>query len=92
MLIGQTVQILPTLPTEKASEVVDFANYLRQQYEEYALVKGVTILNSQSGSFDLLEEEEELYHPDDLKEFFLIVECKNEFNEHLKVFHLLSFI
>jgi hypothetical protein len=49
---------------------VDFANFLLQQYEEFALMKGVTILNSQSGSFDFLEEEENLYSLDDLKEKF----------------------
>lgn len=67
-LIQQTILTLEKLPAEKVSEVSDFAEYLFKKFEEEALQKGITQIVTDSGSFQFLQEEQELYTTKDLKE------------------------
>jgi len=67
-LIQKTVETLEKLPDEKVSEIATFAEFLLKTYDEYILRKGVSELNSLSKSFDFLNDEDELYTVDDLKE------------------------
>lgn len=67
-LIDKTIQTLSGLPQEKVEAVSDFAEYIAKKYEEEILQKGIEKLVSESNVFDFLEEEQELYSVDDLKE------------------------
>jgi hypothetical protein len=67
-LIQKTVETLEKLPEDKVSEIATFAEFLLKTYEDYILRKGVSELNSNSKSFEFLNDEEELYTLDDLKE------------------------
>jgi hypothetical protein len=67
-LIQQTILTLEKLPAEKVSEVSDFAEYLFKKFEEETLQKGITQIVTDSGSFQFLPEEQELYTTKDLKE------------------------
>jgi len=67
-IIQKTVNTLSKLPVEKAGEVADFADFILKNYEEYILQKGIEKLTIQSGTFDFLNDDEDLYSLDDLKE------------------------
>jgi hypothetical protein len=69
-LINKTLKTLSQLPQDKIKEVNDFADFILRKYDEEALQKGIEKLVSDSKAFDFLNEEEDLYSPDDLKEKF----------------------
>jgi sulfur transfer complex TusBCD TusB component (DsrH family) len=67
-IIHQTIETLQQLPEDKVVEVAEFAAFLLKKQEEWLLQKGIEILVSESESFAFLEEEEDLYTLEDLKE------------------------
>jgi hypothetical protein len=67
-LLENTIKYLKELPNEKISEVHDFVEYLYQKHEEYILKTGIQKLETESGSFQFLKNEEELYTVNDIKE------------------------
>jgi len=69
-LIQKTVNYLEALPDDKIVEIKEFVESLYQKYEENILQEGVIRLNSQSKSFKFLEDEEDLYTLDDIKETY----------------------
>lgn len=66
----KALKAVSQLPSEKVREINDFAEYILKKYEEEAIQKGAEHLMSESKTFAFLEEEEELYGQDDLKERF----------------------
>lgn len=68
ILIKRTLKALSKLPEDKIQEVHDFADFILKKYDEEALQNGIEYLVSESETFDFLNEEEELYSQDDLKE------------------------
>lgn len=69
-LIQLTLDALSKLPQDKVQEVSDFADFILKKYEEESLQQGIEKMVSTSRSFAFLEEEEDLYSPEDLKEKF----------------------
>jgi hypothetical protein len=69
-LINKTLQTLVALPPEKAEEVADFADYVLKKHEETLILQGMQTLVQQSETFDLLNDEEDLYTMNDIKEKF----------------------
>ena len=69
-LIKQTINQLEKLPTEKIEEIYDYAEFISKRFEEMTLIKGLTTMNTSSKSFAFLDEEEDLYSVEDLKEKF----------------------
>ena len=69
-LIKQTLKNFSKLPQDKVREISDFADFIMKKHEEETLQKGIEKLVSHSKSFDFLNEEQELYSLDDLKEKF----------------------
>lgn len=67
-IIERTLKAINQLPEEKAVEISDFAEFMMKQYEEQQLSKGIQLLTATGKTFDFLNEEEELYTEDDLKE------------------------
>jgi len=67
-LIKQTLKNLSKLPQDKVREISDFADFIVKKHEEGTLQKGIEKLVGHSKSFDFLNEEEDLYSLDDLKE------------------------
>jgi Protein of unknown function (DUF2281). len=67
-LINQTLEKLSELPGDKVQEAYDFVDFLRKRSEEEVIQQGATNLMSESSTFQFLEEEEDLYGTDDLKE------------------------
>ncbi|MEX0721007.1 MAG: DUF2281 domain-containing protein [Balneolaceae bacterium] len=65
-LIKKIVDQLKKLPDRKVREISDFADFLSQKIENEELVKGIEKLASDS--FNFLEDEEDLYSLEDLKE------------------------
>jgi hypothetical protein len=70
IIIQKTIQALKALPTEKAQEVSDFADFILKKYEELTLQQGIQTLQSDSETFQFLNEDEELYSTSDIKEKF----------------------
>jgi hypothetical protein len=67
-IIERTLRAINQLPEEKAEEISDFAEFMIKQYEEQQLSKGIQQLTANSQAFDFLNEEDDLYTEDDLKE------------------------
>ncbi|WOK04264.1 hypothetical protein [Imperialibacter roseus] len=68
VLIKRTMENLNKLPDQKLREVSDFAEFLLNRIDEAVITEGIQKLASDSVAFKFLEEEEELYSVDDLKE------------------------
>jgi len=69
-LIKKTVNYLEVLPDDKIIEIKDFVEFLYQKHEENILQEGITQLANRSDSFKFLEDEEDLYTLDDIKETY----------------------
>jgi hypothetical protein len=69
-LIKKTIEYLDKLPDNKLKEVSDFAEFLLNRIENQILTDGIQKLVTDSNSFQFLENEEDLYSSDDLKERF----------------------
>lgn len=69
-IIKNTISVLSKLPTDKAAEVKDFADFVLKKHEESVLQQGITKIVSDSKVFDFLADEEDLYTKDDLKVCF----------------------
>ena len=70
-LIKKTVENISKLPEQKLKEVADFTEFLLYKTQDRILTEGIQKLISGSESFNFLEDEEELYSKDDLKEIYL---------------------
>ena len=67
-IIEKTVNAINRLPDDKAEEILNFADLIIKKYEEKNLAKNIMHLSSTSHALNFLNEEEELYSSDDLKE------------------------
>jgi hypothetical protein len=67
-IILRTIQILEKLPLDKIKEVNDFADYLLSKLDDELLTKGIQKITEENNAFKFLEEEEDLYRVEDLKE------------------------
>ncbi|HEY4195374.1 MAG TPA: hypothetical protein VGM63_07555 [Mucilaginibacter sp.] len=67
-IIEKTIKTLNVLPTEKAEEIADFADFILKKHEEYILQKGIYKIAEESEAFNFLNEEEVLYSVKDIKE------------------------
>ncbi|MGV3657426.1 MAG: hypothetical protein ACO1NX_05710 [Chitinophagaceae bacterium] len=67
-IIERTLKAINQLPDEKAAEISDFAEFMMKQYEEQHLSKDLQQLAAVSQAFDFLNNEEDIYTEDDLKE------------------------
>lgn len=68
VLIQETVESIKKLPDHKLKEVSDFVDFLLHQLEHSELNNQIAEAASKSKTFEFLEEEEELYTSDDLKD------------------------
>jgi hypothetical protein len=67
-IINQTVKAINILPEEKANEISDFADFVLMKYEEQQLTSNIQKLVINSETFNFLNQEEEIYSLNDLKE------------------------
>lgn len=67
-LLQKTVEQLSKLPDQKLQEVSDYTEFLFYKIETQLLTEGIQKLTSESGAFSFLNDEEDLYAEDDLKE------------------------
>jgi hypothetical protein len=69
-IIERTVDVINRLPEEKAVEISDFADFIGKRYEEQCINEGIKQITSNSGAFEFLHTEEELYELSDLKKVY----------------------
>jgi len=67
-LIDRTIETLERLPEDKIHEIADFADFVLKKHEEQILQRGIEMIVSKSDSFSFLNDEEDLYDENDLKE------------------------
>jgi len=67
-LLDATLKKMEQLPEEKLREVSDFVEFLLQRREEHALEEGIKQMAAESKSFEFLQEEDDIYTVNDLKE------------------------
>ncbi|SHI65077.1 hypothetical protein SAMN05444280_104110 [Tangfeifania diversioriginum] len=67
-IIKKTVKNLNQLSEERLIEVKDFVDFLLKRTEDKLLTEGIQELTSESKSFEYLNDEEDLYTVNDLKE------------------------
>jgi hypothetical protein len=67
-IINQTIKAVNSLPQEKANEISDFADFVLMKYEEQQLTNNIQKIVSKSEALNFLNQEEEIYSSNDLKE------------------------
>ena len=67
-IIQKTLKTLSVLPNEKAEEVADFADFIMKKHEDDLLQKGIQTIVEQSNVFSFLNDDEDLYSVEDIKE------------------------
>lgn len=65
-IIKKTIQVINKLPDERAAEIVDFADFVLNKFEEQQLKQGIQSLQKETKTFDFLYLEEDLYSEADL--------------------------
>jgi hypothetical protein len=70
IIIERTLKALNQLPTNKAEEISDFADFVFKRYEEHQLTFGIQNLVAESQSFEYLKNETDDYTLADLKEVY----------------------
>jgi len=68
VLIASTIDKIRQLPDVKIKEINDFADFLLSKIDDKIILEGIQKMVSDSKAFDYLEEEENLYTVEDLKE------------------------
>jgi hypothetical protein len=66
-IIERTIEAIKQLPTEKAEEISDFADFVLKKFEEQSITGNIQKIVSDSKAFNFLSEEEELYSVKDVK-------------------------
>ncbi|OYU97802.1 MAG: hypothetical protein CFE21_03965 [Bacteroidetes bacterium B1(2017)] len=69
-IIERILNAINQLPDEKAEEISDFADFVFKRYEETTLLNGIKKLSAEATTFDFLNQEEEIYSIEDLKEVY----------------------
>jgi len=69
-IIERTLKAINQLPPEKAVEISDFAEFLSQRFDEQKLTERIQEHTANSASFEFLNNEEDLYTVEDLKEVY----------------------
>jgi hypothetical protein len=67
-IILSTIQILKKLPLDKIKEVNNFADFILSKLDDELLTKGIQKITEENNAFKFLEDEEDLYRVEDLKE------------------------
>ena len=70
-VIEKTISTLNKLPVERGEEIADFADFILQKFENDSLQKGIQQLIANSATFSFLNDEEDIYTINDLKEKYL---------------------
>lgn len=68
ILLKKTIDNLNKLPDQNLQEISDFSEFLLMKFENKMITENIQKLVSDSKSFTFLEDEEDLYSVNDLKE------------------------
>jgi len=67
-IIDKTIGAINQLPTNKAEEISDFADFILKKFEEEAITHNIQKIISDSSTFSFLSDDEDLYSMKDIKE------------------------
>jgi hypothetical protein len=68
VLIDNTLNKIRQLPDAKIKEINDFADFLLSKIDDKIIQEGIHKLTSESKTFEFLNDEDDLYTVNDLKE------------------------
>jgi len=68
VLIDKVLKKIKLLPDSKLEEINDFADFLLNRLDDRILTEGIRNMAADSKAFEFLNEEEDLYSVNDLKE------------------------
>ena len=71
LLLKNLLEKISRLPEDKIDELEDLADFLLHKYEEESLQKEMEVIASDTNSLKFLNDEEELYTIDDIKERYI---------------------
>ncbi len=66
-IIDKTVKILNKLPSDKAKEISDFADFIDKRFDAQNIINDIQTVISEGQSFYFLNDEEDIYSEEDLK-------------------------
>jgi uncharacterized membrane-anchored protein YjiN (DUF445 family) len=67
-IIERTIKAINQLPEDKAEEISDFADYVIKKFEDNRINESIQLYASKSQAFGFLNDEEDLYSSNDLRE------------------------
>ncbi|OYU93008.1 MAG: hypothetical protein CFE21_22160 [Bacteroidetes bacterium B1(2017)] len=67
-IIERTIKVINQLPEDKAEEISDFADFVIKKFEDCRITESIQQLASKSQAFEFLNDDEDLYSSDDLRE------------------------
>jgi len=67
-IIERTIKVINQLPEDKAEEISDFADFVIKKFEDGRITESIQQLASKSQAFEFLNDDEDLYSSDDLRE------------------------
>jgi len=67
-IIERTIKAINQLPEDKAEEISDFADYVIKKFEDNRINESIQQYASKSQAFDFLNDDEDLYSSNDLRE------------------------
>jgi hypothetical protein len=67
-IIERTINAINQLPENKAEEISDFADFVIKKFEDNRITESIQQLASKSQAFDFLNNDDDLYSANDLKE------------------------
>jgi hypothetical protein len=68
VLINKIIKKINRLPDIKIREVDDFTDFILSKIDDKIILEGIQKITSDSKSFDFLNDEEDLYTVNDIKE------------------------
>lgn len=87
-LVDNTINIIKQLSDAKIREVNDFAGFLLSRTDDKTIREGLQELTSQSKTFDILKDEDDLYTVNDVEERYnatpIILLTKEKINNTIK--------
>lgn len=69
-LLRKTFESISKLPDQKLKEVADFTDFLLSRIDDTLIAEGIQKITAEGKAFKFLEDDEEIYTVNDLKEVY----------------------
>jgi len=87
-LIAKTLADINKLPDQKLKEISEFAEFLLSKIDDKIILEGIQKLSTETKAFKFLEDEEDIYKVEDLKEKYKRASSSGKKHQMLALIHL----